>query len=327
MIRITFLGTVASRPTVGRNVSGIAVQREGDLFLWDCGEGTQRQMMRFQTGFQVRAVFVTHLHADHFLGIPGLLRTMSLQGRRDPLALFGPMGSAKVLRQAVGLGMDRISFSVEIEELSPGQAVPFAGFQVMALQVDHGTHAVGYALREAQRPGRFHVEKARALGIPEGPLFGKLQRGEPVEVAGRWIHPHEVVGEPRPGRLVVYSGDTLPCVSILEAARGADLLIHDATFGEEEVERARETAHATALQAARLAREAGVERLILTHVSARYADAPQVLAEEAAKVFPGVRVAFDGMTLEIGYRPDRLPAAGSTPGEAGVKRCGPSIPA
>lgn len=318
MIRVTFLGTVASRPTVGRNVSGIAVQREGDLFLWDCGEGTQRQMMRFQTGFQVRAVFVTHLHADHFLGIPGLLRTMALQGRQEPLALYGPRGSAKVLRQAVHLGVDRIAFAVEIRELSPGDAVSFSGFQVMAVEVDHGTQAVGYALKEAMRPGRFQVEKARALGIPEGPLFGKLHRGEAVEVGGRWIQPQEVVGAPRPGRLVVYSGDTLPTRSVLEAARGADLLIHDATFGEEEVERARETAHSTALQAARLAREAGVERLVLTHISARYADAPHLLAEEAAQVFPGARVAFDGLTLEIGYRPDPVPASRSTPAEAGT---------
>lgn len=301
MIRITFLGTAASRPTVGRNVSALAVQRGSELFLFDCGEGTQRQMMRYQTGFSVDAIFVTHTHADHFLGIVGLLRTMSLQGREEPISIYGPPESAPVLRDAVELGVDRVTFEVEVEERLPGDRVVRDGYDIEAVEVSHGTSAVGWALVEHDRPGRFDVERARDLGVPEGPLFGRLHRGEPVDFDGRIVTPAEVVGPPRPGRTVVYTGDTRPCRSVVERARGAQLLVHDATFGEEEAERARHTHHATAAEAARVAREAGVQRLVLTHLSARYAEIPEVLEEEARAIFPGARVARDGMVVEIPY--------------------------
>jgi len=304
MIRVTFLGTAAARPTVGRNVSGIALQREGDLMLFDCGEGTQRQMMRFSTGFGVQAIFVTHLHADHFLGIIGLLRTMGLQGRDDPLHLFGPRGAEKVLTVATHLGIDRIPFPVSIREMAPGDSIPYGEYEVEAFPVHHGTPALGYAIREHPRMGRFDVERARALGIPEGPLFGRLHRGEAVTVGDRTIHPSELVGDPRPGRLVVYTGDTRPVPTTVEVARGADLLIHEATFTEDEAERAHETFHSTARGAALLAEEAGVDRLILTHVSARYADNSGPLQEEAERAFKQAMVAHDGMTLELGYRSD-----------------------
>jgi ribonuclease Z len=304
MIRVTFLGTCASRPTVGRNVPALALQREGQLFLLDCGEGTQRQMMRFGTGFSLDHIFVTHVHADHYLGVIGLLRTLALQGRTEPLHLFGPPGSAPTLEAAVGLGGNRTGFPVEIAELEPGAAVRWEGFRIEALAVRHGTAALGYALREEPRPGRFDVTKARALGIPEGPLFGKLHRGESVDVAGRRIDPASVVGSPRPGRLVVYSGDTAPSPELVERARGADLLIHDATFCEEEAARARETFHSTALEAAQVARDADVKRLVLTHLSARYSANPAPLEKEARRVFPTAEVAFDGLTIEIGYGQD-----------------------
>lgn len=301
MIRVTFLGTSASRPTVGRNVSGLAVQRDGDLMLFDCGEGTQRQMMRYGTGFAVGAIFVTHMHADHFLGITGLLRTLGLQGREEPIELYGPPASRPVLETMVHLGAERIPFPVPIRELAPGEAVRRDGYEVVAFQADHGVNAVGYALIEDDRLGRFDVARARALGIPEGPLFGRLHKGEPIELEGRTIHPRDVVGPPRAGRRVVYSGDSRPCRAIAEIARDADLLVHDCTFGEEEAERARETFHATAAGAARAAREAGARRLLLTHVSARYADNPRALEEEAEAVFPGARVAQDGLVLEIPF--------------------------
>ena len=304
MIRITFLGTAASRPTVGRGVSAVALQREGDLMLFDCGEGTQRQMMRFGTGFGVQAIFITHLHADHFLGIIGLLRTMALQGREEPLRLFGPKGSEEILGQAVHLGVDRTPFPVIPKELSPGDTVSFGEYQVEAFNVRHGTSAVGYALREHPRLGRFDLERAQELGIPEGPLFGRLHRGESVEVDGREIQASEVVGEPRPGRLVVYTGDTRPSSEVSRLAQGADLLIHEATFGEEEAERAHETFHSTAKGAAGVARDAGVKRLIITHLSARYSDNPTPLLDEASAVFPNTVVARDGMSLELGYRAD-----------------------
>ena len=304
VIRVTFLGTAASRPTVGRNVAALAVQREGDLMLFDCGEGTQRQMMRHATGFGVDAIFVSHMHADHFLGITGLLRTLGLQGREEPLQLYGPPGSRSTLEVLVHLGAERLPFAVPIGELAPGDAVRRDGYQVIAFAADHGVRAVGYALIEDDRLGRFDVERARALGIPEGPLFGELHRGRPVEVDGRMLQPTEVVGPGRPGRRVVYTGDSRPCAEIRTIARAADLLVHDCTFGEEEVERARETYHSTAAGAGRIAREAGARRLILTHVSARYADNPRLLENEAAAEFPGARVAHDGLVLEIPF-PDQ----------------------
>lgn len=312
MIRLTFLGTAAARPTVGRNVSGIAVQREGELMLFDCGEGTQRQMMRYGTGFAIQTIFVTHLHADHFLGITGLLRTMGLQGRSDPLTIYGPRGSSRVLRAAVGLGNERTAFPCEIRELADGEGVDFHGYRVEAFAVNHGVPAVGYALVESPRLGRFDVERARALGIPEGPLFGRLHRGETVEVGGQAVSPEDLVGPPRPGRLVVYTGDTTPYPGTVERARDADVLIHEATFGSDEADRAGETFHSTAAEAAAVAKDAGVKRLLLTHLSARYSDQPDPLEEEARAVFTASRVAYDGLVMEIAYRDDGAAApAGS----------------
>ena len=305
MIRITFLGTSASRPTVGRNVSALALQREGEVFLLDCGEGTQRQMMRFGTGFSVEHIFISHLHADHFLGVIGLVRTMALQGRTEPLVLYAPPGSRDTLGEAVKLGGGkRTHFPIEIRELEPGDRLTGVGYDVEALVVRHGMPALGFALREHPRPGRFDVEKARALGVPEGPLFGRLHGGEAIEVNGRRIEPAQVVGPPRAGRLVVYSGDTSPAPEVVEAAAGADMLIHDATFSEEEVERARETFHSTARGAAEVARDAGVHRLYLTHLSARYSANPQPLEREAREVFPVTEVAYDGLAVEIGFASD-----------------------
>ncbi len=301
MIRVTFLGTAASRPTPGRNVSAIAVQREGELVLFDCGEGTQRQMMRFGTGFTLDHIFITHLHADHFLGVIGLLRTMALQGRTEALHLHGPRDSTATLEAAVYLGVNHLAFPVIIDEMEPGDRVTFEEHDIEAFPVRHGTPAVGFRLREHERLGRFDVEKARALGIPEGPLFGRLHRGEPVEVEGRIIRPEEVVGAPRPGRMVAYTGDTRPWEGLMDEVRGAELLIHDATFGEDERERARETYHSTARQAAEVALLARVHRLAMTHLSARYSANPAPLEEEARAVFPAAQVAYDGLTIELGY--------------------------
>ena len=302
MIRLTFLGTAAARPTVARGVSAIALQREGRLMLLDCGEGTQRQMMRYGTGFGVSEIFFSHLHADHLLGLIGLLRTMALQGREEALTLFGPPRSAKTLRQAVHFGVERVPFPVDVKEVRPGDGIDYGEYAMTAVGVSHGTPAVGWALVEKDRPGRFDVDRARELGIPEGPLFGRLHRGEAVDVDGRLVEPEEVVGPPRPGRTVVYSGDTRPCAAVVDAARGADLLVHEATFGADEEERAQATGHSTSRGAGEVARAASVRRLILTHLSARYSDDPGRLATEARRVFPETVVAHDGLVVEVPFQ-------------------------
>ena len=301
MIRVTFLGTAASRPTVARNVSSIMLQREGEHWLLDCGEGTQRQMMRYQTGFSLEGIFITHMHADHFLGVIGLLRTMALQGRTEPLPVYGPQGSEGLLRAAVFLGQGRLPFETPFQELAPGDRVRREEYDIEAIAVRHGVRAVGYRLVEHDRPGRFDVERARALGVPEGPLFGMLHRGETVEGVDGPVRPDDVVGPPRPGRTVVYTGDTRPAAEVEEAAAGAQLLIHDATFAEDEADRALETSHSTAAEAAGVALRAGVGRLVLTHISSRYSANPSPLEIEARAVFPETEVARDGLVIELPY--------------------------
>lgn len=302
MLRVTFLGTAASRPTVGRNVSALAVQREGEQLLFDCGEGTQRQMMRYGTGFSVNDVFLTHVHADHFLGLTGLLRTMALQDRVEPIRIWAPVGSAAIVWDAVNLGKERVPYPIAVEEVEQEEVIAREEYDIMTFPARHGGRAVGYALIEHPRLGRFDPDRARELGVPEGPLFGRLHRGEPVEVDGRTISPAELVGPPRPGRRLVYTGDTRPSRTTVAVARDADLLIHDATFGEDEADRARSTGHSTAREAADVARSAGVGRLALTHISARYAEDPRPLEKEARSVFQNTVVAWDGLEIEIPLR-------------------------
>lgn len=302
MIRVTFLGTAAARPTVGRNVSAVMMHRGGDSLLFDCGEGTQRQMMRYGTGFTLDDIFFSHLHADHFLGVIGLLRTLGLQGREEPMRLWSPEGGARILHDAANLGLERVPFPLEIRELKAGECVPRDGYDIVAYRSRHGLRSLGYALVEAERLGRFDPERARALGVPEGPMFGKLHRGESVEVDGRVITPGELVGPSRPGRRVVYTGDTRPCSETIDIARDADLLIHDATFTHDEAARAQDTNHSTAHEAAALAKQAGVLQLALTHISARYADDARPLEREARAVFRSTVIAYDGLTIEVPFR-------------------------
>jgi ribonuclease Z len=302
MLTVTLLGTSAAVPSVERNVAALAIQREGETILFDCGEGTQRQMMRYGVSFAFREIFFTHYHADHMLGVTGLLRTMGLQDRTAPVTLYGPRGAQRLLGAAVSLGIERNRFDVEILEVAPGQTLGRGDYDIVVFETDHRADTIGYALVEHTRLGRFNPARARELGIPEGPLWGRLHKGDAIELPdGRRVEPAELVGEPRPGRKVVYTGDTRPCASVVTAASGSDLLVHEATFGEDERDRAIETGHSTAAQAAEVARQAGVRRLVLTHVSPRYSrEAPELLAEAKA-VFPETIVARDGLTLDVPY--------------------------
>jgi ribonuclease Z len=302
MLSVTFLGTAAACPTVDRNVTAIAAHREGEMFLFDCGEGTQRQMMRYGVGFSFREIFITHYHSDHILGITGLLRTLGLQDRREPVTIYGPRPAKRILGGLLAVGVDRSSFPIEIEEIGPGWSLDRGDYELQAFATDHRADTVGYSLIEHPRLGRFDPDRARALAIPEGPLWGRIHRGEAIVLDdGRTISPGDLVGPPRPGRRLVYAGDTRPCRSVVAASQGADLLIHEATFGDNEMDRARETGHSTARQAAEVAREAGALRLALTHISARYSrEAPELLVE-AREVFPETAIARDGYAVDIPF--------------------------
>jgi ribonuclease Z len=301
-LTVHLLGTSASRPTVERNVASLAVHREGETLMFDCGEGTQRQMMRYGISFALEDIFFTHMHADHLLGVIGLIRTMALQGRTDRLRLWGPKGTARVLKRVEGLGFERATFPVEILEVDDGQRIPRTGYSINAFAVDHrGSASLGFSLVEEDRKGRFNPDKARELGIPEGPLWGQIHRGEPITFEGQVIEPSVLVGAKRSGRTVVITGDTRPCAATIAAAKGADLLVHEATFGDEEAERAVETGHATAREAAQVACEAGVRRLVLTHFSARYSRDWVELDQQARAVFPNTVVGKDGMELDVPF--------------------------
>ena len=302
-LSLRLLGTSASRPTVERNVSSVAVVREGETLLFDCGEGTQRQMMRYGIAFSLEDIFFTHFHADHLIGLIGLTRTMALQGRTEPLRLWGPKGASRILRAAERFGADRLTFDVPITELEPGAPIERKGYAIVPYAADHGgASALGYALIEEERRGRFDPDMARSLGIPEGPLWGRIHRGESVTLDdGRVIEASVLVGDPRRGRRLVITGDTRPSDRTVEAARDADILVHEATFGDEDAARALETGHSTAREAATVAERAGVRRLVLTHFSARYSRDPSDLEREAKEVFPHVTIARDGMEIDVPY--------------------------
>jgi ribonuclease Z len=264
-----FLGTGGSVPSARRSTASVLIARGGERLMFDCGEGTQRQMQRSLGLTQVDEIYFTHFHADHFLGLPGLLKTYDMTDREASLTVYGPPGLRDlfaILRPIVG----RLHFEVELVELAPGDAVPHDGHEIRPYEVAHSTRAYGYALVEEGRPGRFDVDTARALGVPEGPAFAALQRGEEVQGASGPVRPEEVVGASRPGRTVVITGDTAPCPATVAAAADAELLIHDASFAEEEAQRAAETGHSTVGQAAAVAREAHVKMLALVHISSRY---------------------------------------------------------
>jgi ribonuclease Z len=297
---VVFFGTAGSMPTARRAPSAILVRRGGERLLFDCGEGTQRQLLRSTVGLiELEDVFLTHYHADHYLGLPGMLKTFALRGRTTPIRIFGPPGLSDLfaaLRRIFG----RLTYPYELVTLRPGDIVPRRGYRLETFEPNHGLASVGYALVEDMRPGRFDADAADALGIPVGPERGALQRGDSITLSdGRVLTPDSVLGEPRAGRKVVIAGDTAPSPAIVEGARGADVLVHEATFLDEEHERAEETLHSTAADAAHVAREAGVALLALTHVSSRYLG-PEVEAEARA-VFPETVVPRDFDVVDVPY--------------------------
>jgi ribonuclease Z len=297
---LVFLGTSGSVPTAQRAPSALLLRRGGERLLFDCGEGTQRQLLRSTVGLvELREVFVSHFHADHYLGLPGMLKTFALRGRVLPLTVYGPRGLKDLfstLRRVFG----RLPYTLELVELRPGEVLERGDYNLVTFPVAHALESLGFALVEHPRPGRFDVAAAEALAVPSGPERGLLQAGESVQLPdGRVVTPDEVLGAPRPGRRVVLSGDTAASPLVLEAARGAEVLVHEATFLDEERERAADTAHATALEAAELARDAEVGLLALTHLSNRYFG-PEV-AREARTIFPDTVVPKDFDVIDVPF--------------------------
>jgi ribonuclease Z len=296
MLKVLFLGTSGSMPTVARSLPAILIKRDGEGVLFDCGEGTQRQMMRCRTGFNLSSVFITHWHADHFLGLPGLIHTMSFQNRSNQLAIYGPRwaGIPNLF------SLINPQFEVDFIEVSPGDLIDLGSFFVEVFAVDHGTTSFGYIFKERERPGKFNRERAEQLGLKPGPLYKTLQNGESVTAGGRVIYPEQIIGPIRPGRKIVYAGDTRPSDRVIQASKNADLLIHEATLAADLKEYAKTVGHSTASEAAQIAQEAQALTLVLTHISSRYANTSQLL-DEARLIFPNTFMAEDLLELEILY--------------------------
>jgi ribonuclease Z len=294
---VLFVGTAGSAPSARRGLPATLVRRGGDRLLFDCGEGTQRQLVRSTGLVELEDVFITHFHADHVLGLPGMLKTFGLRQRERPLRVYGPAGLRALfgaLRPIIG----RVGFPVELYELEPNEEIERDGYRIAAYETDHGVGSLGYALVEDPRPGAFDPERARELGVKPGPDFGRLQEGETVD----GVHPDQVMGEPRRGRRIVLAGDTAPCEMTRLVAFEADLLVHEATFLDEEADRAAETRHSTARQAAELAAAAGVTMLALTHISPRYGG--KEVRDEARAAFENTVVPRDFDRIELPF-PER----------------------
>ncbi len=297
-LSVIFLGTGGSVPSARRSTASVLVARGGERLMFDCGEGTQRQLQRSLGLVQVDEIYLTHFHADHILGLPGLLKSYDLTDRELPLRIYGPRGLHDlfaILKPIVG----RIGFGLELTELEPGESLTRDGYEIQPFEAAHGTRANGYALVESERPGRFDLEAAKRLGVPEGPDFAALQRGEEVQGTEGPVRPEDVVGASRPGRTVVVTGDTAPSPATVAAAADAELLIHDASFAEEEVQRAAETGHSTVGQAAAVGREAHVKMLALVHISSRYHVG--TVLEEAQEVYEPTVAPKDFDLIEIPF--------------------------
>ncbi len=315
-MELVFLGTGASWPSVERNVPAVALKRGSEVLLFDCGEGTQRQFQRSGLSYmQVQKILITHLHGDHYYGLPGLVQTMRLNDRKEPLLIAGPPGTKQMCmdfgviprsepKEGRGRrGGEGGGFKVQVAEITSGAVLEFPGYKVIAKEVRHTAYALAYAVVEDSRPGRFNKPAALALGVPEGKMFGQLQRGEAVTLPdGRTIAPEQVLGPTRRGRKVVYTGDCVPCEQTVEIAQGADVLIHESTYANDFPD-ANKHGHSTAAQAAFIAKAARVGMLYLTHISPRYVKAT-ALVEEARKIFPESHEAYDLLQTVVKFPPD-----------------------
>lgn len=300
-LQIIFLGTAASIPTISRALSSVVVERKGEVLMFDCGEGVQRQMIRAGVGFHRKMkILITHMHGDHVLGLPGLMQTMSLLDRQRELEIYGPVGIKAFVKAIEKTVQFVLTFPVEIHEVrKEGIVCKEKEYQVQAAKTSHVVSSWAYALIEKPRPGRFSPRKAEALGVPEGPLWAKLQHGEKVKTPkGKLVKPEQVLGTARPGRKIAYSGDTRPTENLAQLAQKADLLIHEATFEDELLEKAMEDGHSTPSQAATIANKAHARRLVLTHVSSRYKNTEQLL-KQAREIFPRSNVAKDFLQIDI----------------------------
>jgi ribonuclease Z len=296
-LSLFFAGTAGSVPTARRGLPALLLRAGGDRILFDCGEGTQQQLLRSVGLPELDVIFLTHYHLDHWLGIIGILKTFDLRGRERPLTVYGPPG-LRALLDAMRPAWGRVTYPLSLEELDPHEEVAFGGYVVAPFPVEHRVRAYGYSFAEDDRPGRFDAETATRLGVTPGPDFGRLQAGGTVG----GVTPEQVLGEPRRGRRIVYTGDTAPCQATEVFAHEADLLVHEATFLDDELARARETGHSTARQAAEVASAAGVKLLALTHLSTRYF--PRDIRDEARAVFPDTLVPRDFDTIEVPF-PER----------------------
>ncbi len=300
LMELVFLGTGGGMPTPERALPSLAVRFAGNLFIFDCGEGTQRQIVSAGLGFPSSMnVFVTHLHADHYLGLGGLVATLDLLRREAPLRIFGPRGTREVVEMLIEAARLDPGFDVVVTEVAEGIVMEGKEFVVEALRTRHTVESFAYRLREKDRPGRMRVEYLESIGLPRGPLWGELQRGKPVEFMGRVIRPEEAVDPPRRGRVVVYSGDTMPFDGMVDFARNADVLVHESSFDSSLRAKAIEDMHSTAADAAEIALRAGVRRLVLYHVSSRYRGRWEVLLEEARRIFPDTVLPSDLERLEV----------------------------
>ncbi|MEM3398512.1 MAG: ribonuclease Z [Nitrososphaerota archaeon] len=301
-LRLTFLGTSGGTPSISRGLPSIAVSYGGELVLFDCGESTQRQMMRASVGFKSRfTIFITHLHGDHVLGLPGLFYTLSMLNRKEPIKVYGPRGIEDFIEMFQKTRYGKIQFEVEVRRCKEGLIHQSKEYEVEAIRSNHTIEAFCYIFREKSRVGRMNVKFLESVGLPRGPLWGRLQRGEPVEWGGKTIMPEEAVGPPRPGRKIVYTGDTSPDERIAEFAREAEVLIHDSTFDSSYEREAAEQGHSTSRQAAEIARKARVKRLYLFHISPRYENNSEKLLLEALRIFPETFLAEDFHVYEVPY--------------------------